>query len=239
MKAHARLIVVVAGLALSALPGLALTANGQAGAGQAGAPGQGRAGAPQTPPPPPPPPFASNCDFAEGTTARYKVAEQLVGISFGNEAVGSTQAVTGTLALAADGTVNPAQSKILVDLKTLKSDQALRDGYLQRNTLQTDKFPTLEFVPKRATGLPSPFPTAQRPTPMGVQLVGDMTLHGVTAEVTWNVAATVTGETIAGRALTSFPFSTFNLTKPSVPLLASADDKIQLEVEFRCKRTPI
>ena len=69
--------------------------------------------------------------------------------------------------------------------------------------------------------------------------VGDMTLHGVTAEVTWNVAATVTGETIAGRALTSFPFSTFNLTKPSVPLLASADDKIQLEVEFRCKRTPI
>ena len=31
---------------------------------------------------------------------------------------------------------------------------------LQRNVLQTDKFPTLEFVPKRAVGLPSPFPNA-------------------------------------------------------------------------------
>ena len=197
----------------------------------------GRAGAPPAGPPPPPTP--SKCDFLDGTTARYKVGEQLVGVSFASEAVGSTQAVNGSLMLAADGVINPAQSKITVDLKTLKSDQALRDGYLQRNVLQTDKFPTLEFVPKRTAGLPSPFPNAQRPQAMGLQLVGDMTLHGVTSEVTWNVVTTVSGEAISGRAITSFPFSTFSLTKPTVPLLLSAEDKIQLEVEFRCKRTPL
>ena len=231
-------IVVLSGTC--SLGVLALLTSLAAQQAPAGAPPQAPPGARAGgPPPPPPPPFPSKCEFLEGTSARYKVGEQLVGIPFANEAVGSTQAVTGAIVLAADGTVNPAQSKITVDLKTLKSDQSLRDGYLQRNVLQTDKFPTLEFVPKRATGAPSPFPTAQRPQAMGVQLVGDMTLHGVTSEVTWNIATTVSGDAIAGRGLTSFTFSTFNLTKPTVPLLLSAEDKIQLEVEFRCKRTPI
>ena len=231
-----RRTVVLAGVGVLALVTSLAAQQAPAGAPPQAPPG-GRAGGP--PAAPPPPPFPSKCDFIDGTTARYKVGEQLVGIPFPSEAVGSTQAVTGTIVLAADGAVNPAQSKITVDLKTLKSDQALRDGYLQRNTLQTDKFPTLEFVPKRATGLLSPFPTAPRPSAMGVQLVGDMTLHGVTSEVTWNVATTVSGDAIAGRALTSFPFATFNMTKPTVPLLLSAEDKIQLEVEFRCKRTPV
>ena len=187
---------------------------------------------------PPPPPTPSKCDFGEGTTARYRVVEQLVGISFPSDAVGSTQAVTGTVMLAADGTVNPAQSRITVDLKTLRSDQSLRDGYIQKNVLQTDQFPMLEFVPKRVVGLPNPFPNAARPAGMGIQLVGDMALHGVTNEVTWKVMATVTGDTIAGNATTTIPFESFKMTKPKVALLLSTEDTIKLEVEFRCKRTP-
>jgi hypothetical protein len=32
-------------------------------------------------------------------------------------------------------------------------------------------------------------------------------------------------------------FPTFNLTKPSLARLMSVDDKIELEIEFKCKRT--
>ena len=178
-------------------------------------------------------------DLIEGTKARYKVAEQLVGVSFGSDAVGTTEAITGTIVLGIDSVVNASQSKLTVDLKTLKSDQSLRDGYLQRNTLQTDKFPVLEFVPRKQVGLPNPLLAAARPIVVGFQLIGDMSLHGVTSEVTWNVVATVTTDTVAGRATTTLPFATFGMTKPTVPFVLSVDDKIQLEVEFRAKRTPL
>lgn len=215
--------------ALNVLLLVAFTVSAQ---GQAARPGQ-----PAAAPVAEGPPRASRLDLVEGTKARYIVGEQLVGVSFGNDAVGTTESVTGTIALGVDGSINSSQSKISVDLRSLQSDQQRRDAYLQRNTLQTEQFPTLEFVPKRGVGLPSPLPAPERPQAIGFQLVGDMTLRGVTKEVTWNVVATVTADAIAGRATTSFPFATFNLPKPSIPLLLSLEDKIDLEIEFRAKRT--
>lgn len=227
MKQSFAVASVAALLAVSALSGSAQ---------QPGSAGQAQ-GAAAAAPAGPPAPF--KIDLVEGSKGRYIVAEQLVGVSFGNEAVGTTEAVTGSIAVRVDSTIDSARSKITVDLRTLKSDQQFRDGYIQRNTLETEKFPMLEFVAKRAVGLPSPFPSAARPTPIGFQLVGDMTMHGVTAEATWSVVATATAEAVSGRATTTVTFSTFNLTKPSVPLLMSVEDKIKLEVEFRGKRTPL
>lgn len=195
--------------------------------------GRGRAMAP-----PPDPTKPARLEIAEGTRARYKVREQLAGVNFPSDAVGTTEAVHGTLIVNPDGTIDTAASKITVDLKTITSDQSMRDGYIQNRTLETEKFPTLEFVPKRATGLPSPLPSGMG-AQAGFQLVGDMTLHGVTKEVTWNVVATFGNETVAGRATTNFDFATFNLTKPSLARLLSVDDNIELEIEFRCKRTAV
>ena len=73
----------------------------------------------------------------------------------------------------------------------------------------------------------------------GFQLVGDMTLHGVTKEATWNVVATFGNELVGGRATTTFDFASYNMTKPSLARLMSVDDKIELEIEFRCKRTVV
>jgi polyisoprenoid-binding protein YceI len=167
-------------------------------------------------------------------TARYRVQEQLAGINFPSDAVGTTQAVTGTFVLGPGGSVDAAQSKLTVDLRTLKSDQERRDGYLQRATLETDKFPFVEFVPRRIVGLPASLPASNQ---AGFQLVGDMTLHGVTNEVTWNVVATFADDAVAGRAVTTLTFAPFNLTKPALARLLSVEDKIQLEIEFRTRRT--
>jgi polyisoprenoid-binding protein YceI len=208
------------------------SAQGAPGQGQ-GAGGRGAAAAPTGPP------TASKLDLSEGTRARYRVQENLAGLNVLSDAVGTTEAVTGTILLGADNSINSSQSKLTVDLRTLKSDQELRDGYLQRVVLQTDKFPLLEFVPRRAVGLPSPLPAAARPQVIGFQLIGDLTLHGVTSEITWSVVGTVTAESVAGRATTTLPFSTYGLSKTAVPLVLSVDDKINLEVEFRCKRTPL
>jgi polyisoprenoid-binding protein YceI len=188
--------------------------------------------------PPPVPTKPHKLELSTGTTARYKVREQLAGINFPSDAVGTTEAVTGAIVVKPDGSIDAALSKITVDLKTLTSDQQMRDGFVQNRTLETGKFPTLEFVPKRAVGLPAPLPAGMQ-AQAGFQLIGDMTLHGVTKEATWNVVATFGNEAIGGRATTTIDFASYGMTKPSLARLVSVEDKIDLEIEFRCKRTVV
>ena len=224
----------LAGAAVLTVAALALLSSDRTlaqGQPPGGAPAPGaRAG---TPPPDPTKPH--RLDVAPGTKARYKVREQLAGIDFPSDAVGGTEAITGVLIVKPDGTFDPT-SKLTVDLKTLSSDQSMRDGYLQRNTLETEKFSTMTLVPKRATGLAAPLPATGQ---AGFRLVSDLTLHGVTKEVTWTVVSTFGHDAIAGRATTTTDFATFNMTKPTLARLLSVDDKIELEVEFRFKRSVV
>jgi polyisoprenoid-binding protein YceI len=193
---------------------------------------QGRQG-PSAPAPDPAKP--QRLDVTTGTTARYKVQEQLAGVNFPSQAVGTTQAVTGTIVVNPDGSLAP-ESKITVDLTKIESDQSMRDGYVRGRVLETEKFPTLQFVPKRAVGLTVPFPSGMG-AQAGFQLIGDMTVHGVTKEVTWNVVATFANDAVNGRATLTTDFATFGMTKPSLARLLSVDDKIELEIEFRTRRT--
>ena len=174
-------------------------------------------------------------EITQGTKARYRVTEQLAGISFPNDAVGTTEAITGTIIVNPDGSF-AAGSKLSVDLRTLSSDQSMRDNYIQNRTLETTKFPMLEVVPKRAVGLPSPLPAGNQ-AQAGFQLIADVTLHGVTKETTWNVVATFGNAAVGGRATTTVDFGSFNMTKPTLARLVSVEDKIHLEIEFRCTRT--
>ena len=188
--------------------------------------------------PPPDPTKPHKLEITTGTKARYRVREQLAGINFPSDAVGTTEAVTGAIVIKPDGTIDAAQSKVSVDLKTLTSDQQMRDGYLQNRTLETAKFPTMDFVPRRVVGLAAPLPAGTQ-AQAGFQLIGDVTLHGVTKEATWNVVATFGNETVGGRATTTIDFATYGMTKPSLARLVSVEDKIELEIEFRCKRTVV
>jgi hypothetical protein len=96
----------------------------------------------------------------------------------------------------------------------------------------------MEIVPKRAVGLPSPLPASNQ-AQAGFQLIVDTTLHGVTKETTWNVVATFAAASVGGRATTTIEFAQFNMAKPSLARLMSVDDKVHLEIEFRCTRTVV
>ena len=197
---------------------------------------QGGRGAPT---PPADPNVGVRLDVAEGSRAVYRVREQLAGISFRSDAVGATESVTGTLVIGPGGVIDSAQSRLTVDLTTLKSDQDMRDGFIRGpRGLDTEKFPTAEFVPRRAVSMPWPFPT-EPPAQAGFQLVGDMTVYGRTEEVTWNIVATFNPNQVAGRAETEFTFGTFGIPKPQLARLMSVEDTIRLELEVRFKRAPL
>jgi polyisoprenoid-binding protein YceI len=196
---------------------------------------QGPGPGPGNQPPPPPPTAGAKLEIADGSSATYRVTEQFVGVAFTNEAEGTTNLVSGTLTINADGTVAPG-SKLTVDLRGLKSDQDQRDGFIQNRTLETAKFPNAEFVPTKVTGLDKMIPSTGQ---AGISLIGDLTLHGVTREATFQGIATFNprNNSVAGRAKTSLTFDEFGLTQPKIGRLASVDNKIDLELVYRFKRS--
>jgi polyisoprenoid-binding protein YceI len=225
------------GVLVAALGAVFATSERLVSARQAGTPPGGA-----TPAAPPPLPTfdtsrPARLEMAKAT-ARYRVSEQLVGLNVLSDAVGTTDTVTGTLVINPDGTITK-DSKITVDLRTFTSDQEPRDNFIRTRTLEVDKFPLLEFVPTRTKGLTLPLPSPPRIQAIGFQLIGNVTLHGVTKEVAFDIVATLRGGTVAGLARGSILFADFKITKPSVPVLLTVDDKIQLEVEFRANRSAL
>jgi polyisoprenoid-binding protein YceI len=172
-------------------------------------------------------------EIASGSKAEYRVREQLARLNLPNDAVGATESVTGALVIRPDGSFTP-DSRLTVDLRTLKTDEPKRDGFVRQNTLESDRYPNAEFVPRRQKGLTVPLPASGAAT---FQLVGDMTLHGVTAEQTWDVAASFAADSVTAKATTGFNFAKYKITVPRIFGLLSVEDDIRLELNLKLRRS--
>jgi polyisoprenoid-binding protein YceI len=169
----------------------------------------------------------------QASEARYRVREQLARLSFPSDAVGTTTSLSGQIVIRPDGTVVSEESKIVVDLTTLVSDENRRDNFIKNNTLQTNQFSTAEFFVTELRGLPSPLPASGEGS---FQIIGDLTVRGVTRPATWDATARYDGTALTGTATTSFTFGDFGMTPPQVFVVLSVDDNIRLELDFRFVR---
>jgi polyisoprenoid-binding protein YceI len=168
-------------------------------------------------------------EIGEGSVARYRVNETLARMGTPQDAVGETSDLSGIIHFDADGMVFADQSSITVDLRTIASDSGRRDNYVRTNTFETNQYPTADFVPKEADGLPWPLPSSGEVT---FALKGDMTIHGVTSPLTWDVTAQFGEGTVTGQASTSFTFDTFDLDIPRLAFIMSVEDNIRVELDF-------
>jgi polyisoprenoid-binding protein YceI len=183
-------------------------------------------------PPPASAPAAGSVQLVvdpSNSQASYHAREQLAGNDLPSDAVGTTNGVSGTLVLNPDGTVNSDLSQVTVDLSTLTSDENQRDNFIKRNTLQTNQFPTATFVPTQVVGLDTPLPSSGQQT---FQLLGNLTVHGVTQPVTWNVNAQFGDASVSGDATTGVQITDFGMTIPNVAVLLSLNDALTLELKF-------
>ena len=165
----------------------------------------------------------------EGNSARYFVREQLASVNFPSDAVGVTDSLTGAITVDDKGQVVPAESKIVANISYLKSDRDMRDGFIRRRTMETDKYPTVTLVPREITGLAMPIPDSGRVT---FTLLGDLTVKGVTRPTTWTVMAAMRRGAVRGTASTGFTFADFQLEKPKVMSILSVADSIHLVYDF-------
>lgn len=170
--------------------------------------------------------------IASGSEASYTVSEVLAGNTLPNDAVGTTDAVTGAIALDTSGKVVAAASTITVNLTGLTSDSSMRDGFIQRSTLETGTYPNATFAINEISGLPASIPTSGDYT---VAINGNLTLHGVTRPATWNGTVTFKDGGVTGTASTIVKLTDFGMTEPSVARVLSIEDNITLTIDLTAK----
>ena len=144
------------------------------------------------------------------------------------EAVGRTSGVTGSLEL--EGSTLTAVS-IEVDMTSLRSDDNRRDGAMSRQALETNAFPTAQFVLTGAIDLGT---IPSEGVPISVTASGDLTLHGVTAQVDIPLEAQLVGNQIVVVGSVDIVYGDFGIELPSAPILVGVDDHglIELQLTF-------
>lgn len=163
--------------------------------------------------------------------ATVRVREQLVGVNAPSDAVLTATGAAGSFALKADGSFS-SDSKISFDLNTLASDEPNRDGFVKRTTLAVQQFPSATFVPTKTSGLTLPLAASGD---LKFTLTGQMTIHGVTKEITFDVTAVRNGGqlTATATAAPALTFEAFGMSPPSVPFrVVSVTDEIRLAVSL-------
>lgn len=173
----------------------------------------------------------------ESSKALYRVDEEFLqgaverlGKQLGfNTAVGFTQTLEGFLELSRDEVPQVVGGRIIVDLRTLKSDDRLRDERIQDQFLESNQFPIAEFVVTGVENYPTTYTEGEEVT---FTLVGDMTIREITNEVKWEVTAVLEGDTITGSAFTSIMMVDFGFDPPEILGFIEAQDPARVEMEI-------
>ena len=165
---------------------------------------------------------------AGGSTVTVRVREQLARLPAPSDAVLVTRGVKGDLLMHPDGSF-ASGSQIVVDLTMLQSDQSLRDDFVKRTTLQTNRYPSAMFTPKKITGLPAPLLSSGE---WKVTLVGDLQIKNVTREISWDATVKRAAGSLTATATTSFTFGDFGMQPPTAASVLSVVDEIKLQVDF-------
>jgi polyisoprenoid-binding protein YceI len=157
--------------------------------------------------------------IASGSLVGYRVKEQFVGQGSTHDAVARTSDVTGTVSIAHNGsTYVMTAATVTVQLANLASVDSVagynvtnRDRIVQ-GSLDVRDFPTAVFKAQNVT-LPAGAETGQTVT---VSVPGQLTVRGVTKDVTASLQLNVSGTTaqIAGSIATNM--TDFGVSPPTI-----------------------
>jgi polyisoprenoid-binding protein YceI len=149
-----------------------------------------------------------------GSLAGYRVQELFAGETSKHVAVARTSDVTGGLTVKGDGIA------LTVDLTTLHSvDQVAgrnvsqRDGIVSRQ-LETQQVPYASFTAASAS-----VPATVTTTPADVTLLGKLTIHGVTRDVTATTHAQVAGDKIEIAGTLTVNMADYSISPPRAPFV--------------------
>lgn len=161
---------------------------------------------------------------------RFSIFEELRGAP--NTVVGVTNQVAADIIIDYGNPLLSQLGPVRVNMRTLQTDEPFRNDALRGRILSSaqDEFEFSDFLPTELRGLPE---TVAVGDVVQFQIVGDLTVRGVTRSVTFDATVTIVSEDrIEGLASTVVLYRDFGLQIPSVPIVANVGDEVTLEIQF-------
>ena len=146
----------------------------------------------------------------------YRVDESING--FDTTANGRTQSVTGSI-LAGGTTITEGQ--FTVDMATFTSDEDGRDEQFRERVMDAAEYPTSTFV------LTAPIDFGAIPPDGGTvnaTATGDLTLHGTTKSVTFDVQGTFKNSLVGVLGQIPVVFADYGIPAPSIGSIRTEDN---------------
>lgn len=144
--------------------------------------------------------------------------------------VGVTDQVAGELALDLNDLSTAQVGTILINARTLVTDNDFRNRAMQNQILDTGTYEFISFAPTAVTGLPASAAIGEAIT---FNIEGDLTIREITQPVVFVVTATAVSESqISGTATATVSRADYDLRIPNVPSVANVDDAVVLTIDF-------
>ena len=149
----------------------------------------------------------------------YRVPEVLAGVE--TEAVGRGNEIAGSFTVSGSEVTDAC---FVVQVASITSDQSMRDGQFNSRIMETDTYPTATFV------LTEPIVLDELPEVGGDAITatatGELTLHGVTNEVTFDVTVQAGDDVIGVLGEIPIVFSDYDISDPSGGAAEVGDDGV-------------
>jgi len=159
----------------------------------------------------------------------YEVQEKFARLPAPSKAVGRTGAIEGEFRLAVGDAPALLNNRFAVDLRTLQSDSGRRDQLIREQWLESNRYPTAEFMATHVEQLPSTVIEGQQ---VPLKITGNLKIRDVTREVTFDARTKLEGSTLSGTATTFLLMRDFGFEPPSILGIVTVEDGVNLTVRF-------
>ncbi|RCK74652.1 MAG: hypothetical protein ANABAC_1369 [Anaerolineae bacterium] len=164
----------------------------------------------------------------------FSAALNKLGIPPGKVKVtGSTQAIEGYLQLnLADLSAPLGENRFTVRINTLTTDRNDRDQWIREKGPRLNDYPLATFIATAIADAPSSYTEGEQ---VSFKLIGDLTIRDVTRKVTFEVTASLSGDTLRGVATTRLLMSDFGIEPPNFANTLTVADEFALEIQITAR----
>lgn len=168
---------------------------------------------------------------SDESEVRFRINEVLIGNP--TEVIGVTKQVGGDVIVNFADPPASQLGEIAINARTFKTDTEFRDQSIRGQILQTSQAEN-EFIRFAPTELLS---MATEPVSVGetvaFDIVGDLTIKGVTNTVTFNVSVTIESEDrISGTASTQILYPDYGISIQAPAQVSNIEEDVILELDF-------
>ncbi len=166
-------------------------------------------------------------EFFAGALDKLGIAAGLADV------VGSTQEIEGQITLNLDNLGEAlGENTFTVKMNTLQTNRDDRDKWIRENGPRFNDYPLATFTATSIEGAPASYNDGDE---VSFKLAGDLTIRDVTQPATFDVTATLAGDTLTGVATTRTQMSSFGIEPPNFANTLTVADEFGIEVQFTAK----